>query len=67
MRKQAAYCDECKHYGVNPEDDSTWDKPCTLGHRPRFYTPQTLSQAHSDAWGWKRRCADFVSQEKRDA
>ena len=57
--KRTPYCDECKHHADMTEDEATWKKPCVLGHKPRFYMPQTISQAHSSNWGWKRRCEDF--------
>lgn len=59
MSKPAKYCDECKHY-VDQEDESKWRDVCGLNHKPRFFIPQTMSQAHSKNWGWKRRCGDFV-------
>jgi hypothetical protein len=57
MTKRSSYCDECRHYSTKHLDDLR--TPCSIGHRPRFYIPKTMSQAHSDCWGWKRRCEDF--------
>jgi hypothetical protein len=37
---------------------------CRLKHKPRFYKPLTMSQAHTSNWGWKKRCADFVAWVK---
>ncbi len=62
MTKPASYCDECKHYSLHRIDDTR--TPCSLGHRPRFYIPQTMSHAHSNDWGWKRRCQDFVATQE---
>lgn len=60
---KAVYCDECRHYTTKHLDDLR--TPCVLLHRPRFYKPQTLSQAHSDCWGWKRICKDFSPAKVR--
>ena len=48
---KAKQCDECKNFKHLP-----W---CKKGHKPRFYKPANLSDAHSGNWGFKRRCADF--------
>ncbi len=61
---KASYCEDCKHYAIDPDDDTTWHRPCEFGHKPRFYRPLTLSQAHSNDWGWKRRCHDFEAKLK---
>ncbi len=65
MSKPANYCDECRHYSMHRID--TERTPCSIGHRPRFYTPQNLSQAHSSDWGWKRRCPDFAPKREGQA
>lgn len=59
MSKPAKPCDECVHHLNHPVGES-WNKPCALGHKPRFYLPQTMEQAHKGVWGWKRRCSDFL-------
>lgn len=66
MSKTASWCDECKHYAVDASDESTWRNVCKLSHKPRFYKPQTLSQAHGGDWGWKRVCSDFVLARKTE-
>ena len=56
MTKPADYCDQCAHY------KATVERPrdvCAIGHRPRFYIPKTLGEAHGGSWGWKKRCIDF--------
>jgi hypothetical protein len=59
---KAQWCDQCKHY--DPKLDADMKSPCGKGHRPRFYKPLTISQAHSGDWGWKRRCEDFERGEE---
>lgn len=59
---KAQWCHECKHYDAEIVPHEGW--PCVEGHKPRFYKPLTLSQAHSDEWGWKRKCEDFERSEK---
>lgn len=58
---KARQCDECKHYDAEIVPYEGW--PCVEGHKPRFYKPLTISQAHSGDWGWKRRCEDFERSE----
>lgn len=45
-------CNDCRHF---IEDEVM---VCEMGHKPRFYLPQTISRAHAGNWGWKRRCND---------
>lgn len=63
MSKPAKWCDECKHYSLI--DDDPKSNVCGLNHKPRFYVPQTNSQAYLNIWGWKRRCEDFVPEEPK--
>lgn len=60
MTARASYCDECKHF-ADRYDAPDWRTVCMLGHKPRFFMPQTMSQAHSRDWGFKRRCEDFAA------
>lgn len=48
MTRRASQCDLCTQWAGT--------LPCAAGHRPRFYLPRS---PYDDAWGWKRRCADF--------
>ncbi len=61
---KAQWCEECRHCDLDRLDKFGRGSPCTKGHRPRLYKPLTLSQAHSDDWGWKRKCEDFERREK---
>ena len=61
MSNTANWCDECKHH-INNEY-STWDV-CDLGHKPRFYKPQSMRQAINGDWGWKRKCEDFAQEKE---
>lgn len=63
VSRAAKHCDECQHFVLGVEGRA-WKEICALEHRPRFYIPQTLSQAHSSDWGWKRRCEDFKAVSK---
>ena len=57
---QTKHRDECKHsQSYLPEE-----MRCLKGHRPRFYTPKTITQAQRGEFGWKRKCEDF-EQEKQ--
>ena len=61
MTKPAVFCDQCRHYDPTLlEAGEGW--PCEEGHKPRFYAPKTMSQAHTNDWGWKRRCDDFKAK-----
>ena len=57
------YCHDCTNYIATP--DHPMDV-CGLKHKPRFYRPLTMSQAHTSNWGWKKRCTDFVAWVKGD-
>jgi len=53
-------CDECVHYDYHAE------RPCLLGHRPRFYLP-TEGTILNQRWGHRRVCGDFKpAGERRD-
>ena len=54
---KAADCHACVHF-KNQHYLKGMDM-CKLGHKPRFYNPQTLAQAHTGMYGWKKRCNDF--------
>lgn len=54
----AVNCDDCVHYDASLLDAGEgW--PCFVGHKPRFYRPQTVMQAERGDYGWRRRCKDF--------
>lgn len=54
---KAKNCDECQFFNV--ELTYPFNVVCSKGHKPRFYKPATLSDAHRGDWGFKRRCNDF--------
>ena len=57
MSKKASNCQECKHHYFRGPVDSI---SCRKFHRPRFYTPRNIQDAHIEGkWGWKRVCEDF--------
>ena len=58
------WCEECRHFDGDLLDRLGRGNPCTKGHRPRFYNPKNLTQAHTGIYGWKRRCEDFEGREK---
>ena len=59
---KAQWCDQCKHCDFDRLDRLGKGNPCTKGHKPRFYAPQTNHQAHTGIYGWKRKCEDFEKQ-----
>lgn len=58
------WCDECRHFDLDLLDATGEGNPCTKGHKPRLYTPRTMSQVINEDWGWKRKCQDFEMKEK---
>jgi hypothetical protein len=62
---RAVNCDECRHYDASLLDAGEgW--PCSEGHKPRFYQPQTVMQAERGDYGWRRRCGDFERDVKAE-
>ena len=61
MSKKAKNCHECRHW----RSGSFGEPDCAKGHKPRFYLPQTMRDAITDGFGYKRRCADFEEVETK--
>jgi hypothetical protein len=60
---KARYCHDCTNYTATQEHPMD---VCRLKHKPRFYRLQTMSQAHTNDWGWKKQCTDFFAWVKGD-
>ena len=52
------FCDECVFMDLDWSINS--DSVCTKGHKPTWNYPRNPTDR---AWGWKRRCEDFVAEE----
>lgn len=56
---QTRNCDECKY---SYQRDWKIGLFCEKGHKPRFYSPKTITQAQHGDFGWKRKCEDFEQE-----
>ncbi len=58
---KTVWCHDCKHF----KHAVYWEVKdmCRLGHKPRFYKPITMHQAHTGMYGWKKKCQDFKERE----
>jgi hypothetical protein len=50
------HCDECWYFNT---DTSGVEAGCLKNLRARFYVPRGPMD---QTWGWKRRCAEFLSR-----
>jgi hypothetical protein len=54
---KTVWCHDCEHF----KNEHYWPGKdmCKQGHKPRFYSPKTIHQAHIGVYGWKKKCIDF--------
>jgi hypothetical protein len=59
MRKSKD-CDQCANFKATTSDI---ENPCSKGHKPRFYRPNSLANIYIGNYGFRRVCDDFKQQK----